>query len=620
MQKKYSLLILISIILISSLFVLKYSRSYFSLHGDSMGYYIYLPATFIYHNLKDIDVEPAEKKMAPQILEYALATKAARTDTNQQHTVVQYTYGIALMELPFFLAAHGYEVFTGGVTNGYASSYLYAIFFSGLCYMLLGMFFTYKSLRKYFSHLHSLLALAIILMATHMFWFVFVHIGMSHIPLFFLYSLLVYLSIRLHEKPATSFFILIGFTAGLITIIRPTDVICLLIPLLYGLNSKEALRDKIALIKQYYRSVLLAVVAFVLPIIPQLLYWKMLTGKYFYYSYGNQKFNWGAPKIIPGLFHFNNGWFPYALIMIFAICGFFLYKKYRQLAPVLLVLFPLYIYIIYSWYCYNYINGLGSRPMIHMYPLLAFPLAAFISWVSGKGLVAKTLFFCFCIFSMGSILSFSKLMSEHKFKSEDANFQFYAQMLFPNGLTSNKLLAWDLAEYQPDIEQLKKIKTLAVNNFDVPFTDHYVPDPEDTGYVCHMWEGEEYFQDGDIKIPYTPEALGDAKWIKCSARFMCTEYTGMPTLLVFSVIDQDNKINTWKGCKVGIQIGLADSSCKHTKKDITLFHSEQWKWGLVSFFTKVPKGLTPSDTLMLNAWNQGKKQIFFDDFKIELYK
>ncbi|WP_336518634.1 hypothetical protein, partial [Pollutibacter soli] len=174
---------------------------------------------------------------------------------------------------------------------------------------------------------------------------------------------------------------------------------CLLVPALYGVYSKETLIQRLAFLRTHLRKVLGAAAVFILPIIPQLLYWKMMTGSYLFYSYGGQSFNWNDPKILEGLFYYSNGWLPYSPIMVFSLAGFFLYRYIKQWFWCLGLLFPLYVYIIYSWYCYNYINGLGSRPMIHIYPLLAIPLAAFLLWVwNRKSIVLNVVVALVCSF------------------------------------------------------------------------------------------------------------------------------------------------------------------------------------------------------------------------------
>lgn len=264
---------------------------------------------------------------------------------------------------------------------------------------------------------------------------------------------------------------------------------------------------------------------------------------------------------------------------------------------------------------------MGSRPMLHMYPLLAMPLAAVITYISRRGVVLKTFFLLFSIFSTGIILSFSMLMAQHKYRSEDANIQLYTRMVFSNALTYKKLVEWDLSEYQPNEKKLIKIATLATEDFNTTKTDHYVIDPADsTGHIYQMWEGEEYSPEG-INIKYHKNDFKDARWIKCSGRFMYTEYADhVPRILVFYVKKPSGDMVAWKGCKIDNKIGLSDSSCVHAKDSLLIEHYEYWRWSPVYFYTKVPDGIQDGDLISLYMWNIAKKTMFFDDFKIELYK
>lgn len=615
-------IIIIATILIGILFLYKYSQKSLSIYGDSMGYYIYLPSTFIYGNLKDMNVQPEGVTIDQDVLRYATENHSSRADLQEPHWVNQYTYAVALMEMPFFLAAHLYEKINGLPADGYSRIYIWAIFFSGLFYTFLGLWLIYKVLLKYVTPLVATISLAILVLGTNLFWFTFAQIGMSHTLIFFLYTLLVYCTIRLHETPKRKYFLIIGLSAGLITIMRPTDIVCLLIPLLYGLTSRQTIAEKALLIKDNIYSIAIAAVLFIIPIVPQLLYWKWLTGSYLYYSYGDQKFFWSNPKIIEGLFYFSNGWFPYSPVMIFSLLGMLIYKRQKKWMPVLLTLIPLYVYIIYSWYCYNYINGFGSRPMIHMYPLLAIPLALFIAWVTKKGLVVKTAFILFCVTTCIILFTLGSKMAQFKFRSENANVQLYTGMLLNKNVSYKTLVSWDLSEFQPNEKDLTKISTLICQDFNTPSSDHYVQDPNDSaGYVYHVWDGEEYFKD-EVSISYKNGTFNDAEWIKCSADFMYTDYAdqNIPRIFVLSILDKNGNFKTWKGCKIDNKIGISDSSCKHNGDILMMQHYEYWRWGPIYFFTKMPEDIEEGDIIKLGIWNMNKKQLFFDNFCVELYK
>jgi hypothetical protein len=131
-------------------------------------------------------------------------------------------------------------------------------------------------------------------------------------------------------------------------------------------------------IKQYFVASACAFVLF----IPQITYWKTQTGSFLYNGYVGERFDFLHPHIYDGLLAYNNGWLLWSPLMAISLIGIaFVYKYAKNALLPLLILFPLHTYIIYSWWCYQYINGFGSRPMEHLYPLLAFGVASFLTFM-----------------------------------------------------------------------------------------------------------------------------------------------------------------------------------------------------------------------------------------------
>ncbi len=439
--------IIVFTVVIAAVFLYNYGNAKNTFYGDAFGYYIYLPSTVIHHNIKTPFNTP-DKNISDGIKWCFGVIKGAQNEKG--FYLNQYTYGIALMESPFFFLAHGYEKIKGMDANGFSETYNILIKTGTLVYALLGLIITYKILRRYFNATLSLLGIDGIFLCTNLFWFAIFQSGMAHVPLFFLYALLIWLTIKLHAAPKTILFMGLGLVAGVITLIRPTDIICLLIPLLYEVNNKAAITSKIAFLKQHKIAIGYMIIAFIIPIIPQLLYWKAITGGLVAYSYGDQSFNFRDPKIIEGLFYFSNGWFPYSPIMIFSIVGLAFYKQLLKWEWCIIILFSLYVYIIYSWYCYYYINGLGSRPMIHLYPLLAIPLTAFFKYISERTWIVKTSFITLCLFFIAMNLCYSIQQVSGVIDSPDSNMAFNFQMLFRTKLTYDDLVVKNIGEWQPD--------------------------------------------------------------------------------------------------------------------------------------------------------------------------
>lgn len=603
----------IAIIAIGYLFVTMQDKNSNLFHGDALGYYSYLPAKYIYHNEKQLDSFPDVD--IPYSIIYDMKHLPA---TPLGYKMVQYTYGVALMESPFFFMAHSIAKNNGLAANGYSGVYHKFILISSFFYTLLALLFTYLILKRYFSITISYITILLLFIGTNLFWFSLKQGGMSHSPLFFLYSVLTYLSIKIDERPRIGIFILAGLICGLITLIRPSDVVCILIPLLFNVYNKETLKRKLSLLKANIPGILVAIAVFMIPVIPQLLYWKEMTGNYFYYSYGTQTFNWTKPKIIEGLFYFQNGWIAYSPVMIFSLLGLFLYKRFRQFAFCIPVVFIIYIYIIYSWYCYTYINGLGSRPMIHIYTLMAIPLAAYIQRISEKALHKKIIFTTLVLLFISFNISYSIQQEKRLLISDESNLAFALSTMYKDHINYNDFVTYNVEECQPlHPEKLVLIDTLACVRYEDSVDDHYVPDETHRSKFVYQMRQDEHHP-GTIKAKYTHARFKGAKWVKCSGRFKCTEWIDYFQHLFVLTVSQNDKFLKWDACKIDSKIGLADSSCQH--RYFTLDHFDIDKWGYVYFYARLPRKLYDGDDVMLDVWNIGKKQLYMDDITLEIYK
>ncbi len=599
-------IVVIIVLGISVVFFIRFGSKSTTLYGDALGYYMYLPATFIYHNLTNMSELPADKGIDKQIMLSARGT-TGRQRTPTGKILNGYTYGVAFMELPFFMIAHIMEKAGGKEANGYSDTCQMLIKLSALVYGLLGLLLVYKILKMYFTPAHALLAVSVLFAGTNLFWFTLHQAGMSHMPLFFLWALLMYQVIRLHERPGFMAFILCGFIAGLITIMRPSDVVCLLIPLLYGVYNKETLKGKSGFLMDNKLGLVLFVVAFILPVIPQLLYWKATTGHYLFYSYGDQGFNWRHPKIREGLFYFSNGWLPYGPVMIFALAGFVLRRSYKRWYWCLWLLFPVYVYIIYSWYCFNYINGYGSRPMIHMYPLLALPLAAFIGYIARQRLAVRVgVIVAGIVFSIIN-LDFCRLQAMGLLKSEESNMAYNFQIFFRDKLTYDDLIVNDVGEWQPAPSSISLMRTLACNNFNDSTSVQYVRDTVMKGGYVYQMRHEDYSP--ELSLRYNHEQYKGARWLKCSGRFM---YPFVPDYFKhFLVLDIPGK--AWKGCKI-------ENKTDSASGNYSLNYYKTGQWGYVYFYTRIPAGMKDGDVIKLFVWNYARTDIYMDDLKVELYR
>lgn len=379
----YVAIILIAAILLLRMFnTHRYSEPEKVIAWDVVSYYAYLPATFIEHDLtlSFTDHEHVGTYW-PEIL----------PDGSK---VIKTSMGVAVMYSPFFFMAHTVAPALGHAADGFSVPYAFALQLAGLFYAVLGLLLLRRVLRRYFADWVTAVTLLVIGLCTNLYWYSLYEAPMSHVFSFCLFALFALLTELWHERPTVWRSIATGFTLGLISLIRPTNALVVFYFLLYGIWSKESFRDKWNLMLKSWWKLLLMAVAVLLVWVPQLAYWHYNTGHWFFYSYGSrERFFFGDPKIVEGLFSFRKGWLVYTPIMLFSLVGFVpLYRRYRTHFWPLLIFLALNLYVVFSWWCWWYGGSCGMRALIESYALLALPLAAWIEWItSRKGLLRVAL-------------------------------------------------------------------------------------------------------------------------------------------------------------------------------------------------------------------------------------
>jgi len=176
---------------------------------------------------------------------------------------------------------------------------------------------------------------------------------------------------------------------GLIILIRPVNIFIFLVPLLYNVATVKQFSDRINyFISKWKHTIVVAVLSFFV-LLPQFIYWKVITGSWLFNSYVGERFYFNNQHILEGLFSYRKGWLVYTPIMIFAFVGLvFLFKKQRKYFLSILVFLLINITVLYSWWSWWYGGGFGSRPMIDSYGLLAVPIACFYSVILKKKLIS----------------------------------------------------------------------------------------------------------------------------------------------------------------------------------------------------------------------------------------
>jgi len=353
---------------------------------DVFGYYLYLPAVFIHHDpaLKDHAwLEEATTAYPPSTTLYQLV------DGPDGARVIKYSSGMAVLYAPFFFAAHLLAEPIGHPADGFSPPYQDAIAVGCLVFALLGLVLCRKVLLHFFDDRWTAVLLLLIGFGTN--WFQLTAWDgtlLTHSALFTLYAWLVLATIRWHLKPTLSQAIQLGASLGLITVIRPSELVAALIPLLWGLRTAADRRTKWVGITTHPHHVLGMAVVFALAVSPQVLYWKATTGQWLFYSYVNpgEGFDFATPHLRPYLISFRKGWFVYTPLMMLAVAGIAtLWKRIPQAFWAVTVFLLVDLWIVSSWSCWWYAGGsFSARSMVPAYVLLALPLGTLLQWAWRK--------------------------------------------------------------------------------------------------------------------------------------------------------------------------------------------------------------------------------------------
>ena len=280
--------------------------------------------------------------------------------------------------------ADGITVLYGNTQrNGFSYFYQKAINFAAVFYLTLGLYLLFLSLKIYFKYSNKVIfiTLGILFFGTNLYYYGVIETGMSHIYSFFLFSGMLYLvTHKLKFRNNLYFFTLLGVTSGLIVLIRPTNIIFIILPLIWDVNSVNQMIQRIK--KLLNPSILLIwFLSWLAVFIPQFIYWEYSSGKILSYSYGNESFsNALSPKILEVLFSPNNGLFPYSLVSIFILIGIAIFwKSNKSLSLYSSFVFLLIVYITASWHDWRFGCGAGMRNMVEYYSLFSFPLAVTVN-------------------------------------------------------------------------------------------------------------------------------------------------------------------------------------------------------------------------------------------------
>lgn len=350
--------------------------------GDAQAYYSYLPALFIYgdFNYSFIDTHAKQYYAEGAIKDFVVELEDGE--------YVNKTFpGVTVLYSPFFFVAHASALILGKPADGFSSIYQFWFDIGLWFYFLLGLIFMRKTLEKLnFSSKNALFCVFFIAFGTNIFFYTVYDQSVTHIHNFFMINGLILCLLYFKETHKTKWLLLAIGLITLVGITRPTNILVLVLILFFFTEKSfyKSVLQKI-LSKEIWKYLAVALPLLSLPFI----LWKLQTGHWIVYSYGDEGFDFTQPHFFEFLWSYTKGWMTYTPLVVPILIGGFivLFKKDKLQFSIGLIFYGLAVYVFSSWWCWYYGAGMSQRVMIDHYILLSFLLALVIKSIWDSTLV-----------------------------------------------------------------------------------------------------------------------------------------------------------------------------------------------------------------------------------------
>ena len=339
------------------------------IRSDAFSYYVYLPAWALYH-------DPSLQAVADDCCggEFPGFTAIVRWRFTRRW-VNAHPIGEAVMIAPFFAVAHLLTLWTNLSPDGFTLYYQHAAGLAGLAYIVAGLWFVRRLLRRHFSGGVADATVAALLAGTSLYHYATFDSAWSHAFSFALCAALLDRVDAWTDRSSTRDAAVIGLLAGLMFLVRHTNV---MIPA--ALSATLALRDP-----TYRRAAPVSAAIALACAIPQLWIYHAASGHWIVSSYGEMGFTWTTPHIAGVLISPRKGLFFWAPLLLAAVAGFaWLPPALRRWRLPIVAVFAVDTYLIASWWDWQFGASYGHRGFVDLYPLLAPGLAAAFARVPAR--------------------------------------------------------------------------------------------------------------------------------------------------------------------------------------------------------------------------------------------
>jgi hypothetical protein len=363
-----------------------YARAYpldDPIRGDVVGYYIYLPATFLD---RDVSLE--------RTIDRSFDGNPENTYSDLRRVDGGYLgphqIGEAIMLAPFFAVGDLVARARDERRDGFSWPYQAAVAAGGLLYGVLGLTLLGSFLRRWFERAVVVATLLVLTFGTNLFHYLTYDAGYSHAFSFAVVAFVLWQTMRLADRPNAARAFALGLAVGLAGAIRPTNLLIVLFPLLVNIGSRSEAKHRVTTLAARPHLLVAFACGALIPLAMQLLYWHHLTGDFIFNAYdADPRLELAHPHLIDVAFSVRKGLLFWTPLVGLGVAGLFVLRgRARGLLLPTAVFLAASFWFMASWSEWWYGGSFGQRAFVESLPPLAIGIAALFAWArAGRALV-----------------------------------------------------------------------------------------------------------------------------------------------------------------------------------------------------------------------------------------
>ncbi len=579
---------------------------------DVFSYYMYLPFTFIYNDIgitnKDVIKHIFDTYQPSGVFYQAYPLENGNLTPN-------YTCGFAMLYSPFFFIGHLWAKLGNYPQDGWSFPYQFCVANGVMIYILYGLFVLRKVLLIFFNSTVTALTIFFTVLGTNYFHEAFDGYLTAHSIMFTGYAMLLYYTIQWHKEQLKKYVIAAGFVMGIMILARPSELLCVFIPLLWNVYDKESLIKKISLVRSNFPHIIILLVSAFVVFIPQIIYWKVVTGHFIFNSYQRTEgFDFDDPHIFNVLFSFKKSLLVYTPILIFSAIGMILLWKHLRITFFSILLYAaINFYLLSSWAAWWNGGSFGMRYFVESFAVMSIPFGVFINVIQSKKLLVKIPIYLIMLFFTTLNLFQTWQYVNYIIPPDGMTFKYYKRIFFKTQVNDKDRKLLEVTRTYGDTETFTNEHeyqhfTVGYLDFDEINTIVFDETKKDSTqfasapYSYRMKGNDEW---GPMfKFPFNQLVKPDRDhvWLRVSlSYFSDTDIKENPASLVLNM--PHKKYNL-----------------KYRGVEIEQYPFKKGEWNKMTFDYLTPYPYSEKDVIEIYIWHRGKDDLYFDNICVEAYE